>query len=82
MQAGWPAGADAPLETLGIQASTTADIDMRAQLFQLFQDQLNREGPYVRLVQPGRAIVATRDLTGLDFNPTWSIDLAAVRGSA
>jgi len=32
--------------------------------------------------QPGRAIVATRDLTGLDFNPTWSIDLAAVRGSA
>jgi len=32
--------------------------------------------------QPGRVIVATRDLTGLDFNPTWSIDLAAVRGSA
>lgn len=82
IRAGWPAGGDASLETLGIQASTTADIAMRTQLFQLFQDQLNREGPFFPLVQPGRAIVATRDLVGLDFNPTWWIDVARVSGSS
>jgi peptide/nickel transport system substrate-binding protein len=81
LRAGWPAAADASLESLGIQASTTADIDTRTQLFQLYQDQLNREGPFFPLVQPGRALVATRDLSGLDFNPMWSIDLAGVSGS-
>ncbi len=80
IRAGWTAGADASVESLGIQASTTADIGTRAQLFQLFQDQLNREGPFFPLVQPGRAIVAARQITRLDFNPTWTIDLAAVAG--
>jgi peptide/nickel transport system substrate-binding protein len=80
LRAGWPAGADASLESLGIQASTTADIETRRQLFESYQGQLNQDGPFLPLVQPGRTIVATRNITGLDFNPTWTIDLAAVAG--
>jgi len=80
IRAGWPAGADASLESLGIQASTTPDLAIRAQLFQLFQEQLNQDGPFFPLVQPGRAIVATRGITGLQFTPTWTLDIAAVAG--
>jgi peptide/nickel transport system substrate-binding protein len=80
VRAGWPAGADPSLESLGNQAATTADLATRAQLFQLWQGQLNSDGPFFPLVQPGRAIVATRNITTIEFNPNWSIDLPTVTG--
>jgi peptide/nickel transport system substrate-binding protein len=80
LRAGWPAGADPSLETLGIQAATTGELPIRAQLFQLMQGQLNAEGPFFPLLQPGKAIVATKDIATIPFNPIWSIDLAAVSG--
>jgi peptide/nickel transport system substrate-binding protein len=80
LRAGWPAGADPLLESLGIQAATTADLATRTQLLQSVAGQLNEDGPFFPLVQPGRTIVATKDITTIDYNPTWSIDLAAVTG--
>jgi len=32
------------------------------------------------LLQPGRVIVTTKDVTTIQLNPTWSIDVAAVSG--
>ena len=45
-----------------------------------FREAMNEEGPFVPLVQPGRVIVAATGIAAIDFNPTWSIDPAAVRG--
>ena len=80
LRAGWATGDDPSLETLGIQAGTTADLATRSQLFQQMQGQLNEEGPFFPLLQPGRAIVATKDITTIAFNPAWTIDLAGVSG--
>ncbi len=78
IRAGWPSGSDPSLESLGIQASTTADAATRAQLLQQLQGQLNQDGPFFPLVEPGRVIVAAGHVTGLEYNPSWSLDLAAV----
>ena len=80
LRAGWPAGADPSLESLGIQAGTTAGPATRTQLLESVMGQLNEDGPFFPLLQPGRTIVATKDITTIDYNPSWSIDLAAVTG--
>ena len=78
LRAGWHAGADPSLESLGIQAGTTADMPTRAQLFQHMQGQLNEDGPFFPLLQPGRIIVSSNGISGIVFNPSWSIDIAAL----
>jgi len=77
---GWAAGSDPALESLGAQASTTAGASTRRQLLQQLQGQLNQDGPFFPLLQPGRVIVTTADIETIDYNPTWSVDLAAVTG--
>jgi len=79
-KAGWTAGSDPAIESLGAQASTTADPVTRRQLLQQLQGQLNQDGPFFPLLQPGRVIVTTADIATIDYNPTWSVDLAAVTG--
>jgi len=80
IRAGWLAGADPSLESLGSKASTTADISTRGQLFQQIQTQMNQEGPIYPLIHPGQAVVATNDLTNVTYNPQWQLDLAAIGG--
>jgi peptide/nickel transport system substrate-binding protein len=80
LRAGWHAGADPSLESLGMQAATTADATTRVQLFQHLQGQLNDEGPYFPLLQPGRVIVAATGVAAVDYNPSWSVDIASVSG--
>ncbi len=80
IRAGWVAGADPSLESLGAKASTTADIATRGQLFQQIQTQLNQGGPIYPLIHPGQAVVATNDLTNVTYNPQWQLDLAAIGG--
>lgn len=80
LRAGWPVGADPSLESLGMQAATTADAPTRAQLFQHLQGQLNYEGPFFPLLQPGRVMVAAAGVAAIDYNPSWSVDIAAVSG--
>lgn len=80
LRAGWAAGTDPSLEALGVQASSTTDITARGHLFQQIQRQLNTEGPFFPLIQPGQVVVATKGVTGADYNPTWTIDPAGVGG--
>jgi len=79
-KAGWTAGSDPALESLGAQAGTTADPVIRRKLLEQLQGQLNQDGPYFPVLQPGRVIVTTADIATIDYNPTWSVDLAAVTG--
>jgi len=80
LRAGWAAGSDPSLEALGVQASSSTDNKARGQLFQQIQRQLNTDGPFFPLIQPGQVVVATKGVTGADYNPTWTIDPAGVGG--
>jgi peptide/nickel transport system substrate-binding protein len=80
LRAGWAAGADPSLEALGVQASSSTDNTARGKLFQQIQRQLNTDGPFFPLIQPGQVVVATKGVTGADYNPTWTIDPAGVGG--
>ncbi len=80
LRAGWAAGADPSLEALGVKASSSTDNTARGQLFQQIQRQMNTEGPFFPLIQPGQVVVATKGVTGADYNPTWTIDPAGVGG--
>jgi peptide/nickel transport system substrate-binding protein len=80
LRAGWVAGADPSLEALGTQASTTTDNALRKQQFQQIQTQLNADGPFFPLIQPGQVVAATKGVTGADYNPTWTIDVSAAGG--
>jgi len=80
LRAGWATGADSSLEALGTQAGSTTDNNQRGQLFQQIQRQLNTDGPFFPLIQPGQVVVATKGVTGADYNPTWTIDVAGAGG--
>jgi peptide/nickel transport system substrate-binding protein len=80
-RAGWQAGADPALEQLGAQASATADDQKRAQLFRDIQTRLNQEGPFFPLLQPGQIMAGSKNLTGVVYNASWTIDVATVSSS-
>jgi peptide/nickel transport system substrate-binding protein len=80
LRAGWAAGSDPSLEALGVQASSSTDNTARGQLFQQIQRQLNTDGPFFPLIQPGQVVAASKGVTGADYNPTWTIDPAGVGG--
>ena len=80
LRAGWAAGADPSLEALGVQASSSTDNTARGHLFQQIQRQLNTDGPFFPLIQPGQVVAATKGVTGADYNPTWTIDVAGAGG--
>src|SRR5579859_7234227 len=80
LRAVWAKGADPSLEALGAQASSSTDNTARGQLFQQIQRQLNTDGPFFPLIQPGQVVAATKGVTGADYNPTWTIDPAGVGG--
>ena len=80
LRAGWATGADPSLEALGVQAGSTTDNTVRGQLFQQIQQQMNTDGPFFPLIQSGQVVVATKGVTGADYNPTWTLDVAGAGG--
>jgi peptide/nickel transport system substrate-binding protein len=80
LRAGWAKGSDPSLEALGVQAASSTDNTARGQLFQQIQRQLNTDGPWFPLIQPGQVVAASKGVSGFDYNPTWTIDPAGVSG--
>ena len=78
LRAGWKAGTDKDLEALGDKAATTIGDDARKALYTEIQTKLNAEGPFVPLIQPSQNIVTAATVTGLTFNPVWTVDVAAL----
>jgi peptide/nickel transport system substrate-binding protein len=73
LRAGWTAGSDPSLEALGVQAASTTDNVARGELVQRVQTQLNADGPFFPLIQPGQVVATTKGLAGADYNPIWTI---------
>ncbi|GGK73232.1 ABC transporter substrate-binding protein [Sphaerisporangium melleum] len=78
LRAGWKAGADKDLEALGDKAAATIGDDTRKQLYTDIQHKLNESGPFVPLIQPSQNIVTAASVTGLQFHPVWTVDVAAL----
>ncbi|MFF2522649.1 ABC transporter substrate-binding protein [Streptomyces liangshanensis] len=76
LRAGSKAGADPALTALGEQAATTTDAAGRQKLYEEIQTDLNNDGAFIPLMQPSRHIVAASSVTGLAYNPVWTIDVA------
>jgi len=73
-RAGWPAGADPTIETLGEKIRNSSAEDA-LPLFTDFQEQLNDHGPFVTLLLPPTTIVTTSDVAGLVMTPTGEFDI-------
>jgi peptide/nickel transport system substrate-binding protein len=78
LRAGWKAGADKELEAAGDKAATTLGDDARKQAYADIQTKLNASGPFVPLIQPSQNIVTAASVTGLAYNPVWTVDVASL----
>ncbi|MEU6431214.1 ABC transporter substrate-binding protein [Microbispora sp. NPDC046973] len=76
LRAGWKAGSDKELEAAGEKAATTVGDDARKQAYQDIQKKLNAGSPFIPLIQPSQNIVTAASVTGLAFNPVWTVDVA------
>jgi peptide/nickel transport system substrate-binding protein len=75
-RAGWHKGAAGSIEDAGAKAATAIGDDARRQAYADVQTQLNASGPFIPLIQPGQNIVTAATVTGLEYHPVWTVDVA------
>lgn len=78
LRAGWKAGADKDVEAAADKAGAAVTDDDRKQAFTDFQQKLNATGPFMPLIQPGQNIVTAASVTGVEYHPVWTIDVAGL----
>ncbi|MFI6457266.1 ABC transporter substrate-binding protein [Streptosporangium amethystogenes] len=79
LRAGWKAGADKELEAAGAKAATTIGDEARKQAYVDVQTRLNAAGTFIPLIQPSQNIVTAKSVTGLEFHPVWTVDVADLK---
>jgi peptide/nickel transport system substrate-binding protein len=79
LRAGWPAGSEKTVETLGAKVRVTTNNAAREKLYQTIQKRLNAYGPFFPLLQPTQVFAATKDLKVAKFNAVYSIDVTQTR---
>ena len=71
--------ADPAIVAAGKQVTSTLDLAARAAAMQQWQRAMNASSPYIVLASNSSMVVATSELTGVDYSAAgWQIDLAAV----
>jgi peptide/nickel transport system substrate-binding protein len=80
-RAGWTQG-PASLETLVSQAESATQSSQRISLYEQLQLALNKDSPFIPLIQPELYIVSTSNLTGIYPNPDWQFGFASVGGTS
>ena len=78
VRAGWPKGADAPIEALAAKALVTTASAARKSLYEQIQQQLNQRGPFFPLIQPTQVFVSTSDLSNAVYNAEYDVDVTQV----
>jgi peptide/nickel transport system substrate-binding protein len=63
---------------LAQQAGSTVSDSQRATLFQQLQQQMNTYSPWIPEFQPESILVGTSNLTGVESNDIWGVNLATV----
>jgi peptide/nickel transport system substrate-binding protein len=77
-RANWPTTAAPAIDQAATAASTSTDPTQRVALYQRFQQALNAGGPFIPLLQPPTNIVTANTVTGVAYNPIWSVDVSAI----
>ncbi|NUW34321.1 ABC transporter substrate-binding protein [Nonomuraea sp. SMC257] len=80
LRAGWKDGADKAASAAGDKAAAAVGDDARKQAYADMQKQLNASSPFVPLIQPGQNIVTATSVTGLEYHPVWTVDVADLAG--
>ncbi|MEU4701124.1 ABC transporter substrate-binding protein [Nonomuraea dietziae] len=76
LRAGWKDGADKAVSAAGDKAATTIGDEARKAAYADVQTKLNASGPFIPLIQPSQNIVTAASVTGLEYHPVWTVDLA------
>lgn len=76
LRAGWKEGAAKEIEAAGEKAAAAIGDDARKTAYTDLQAKLNASGPFVPLIQPGQNIVTAASVTGLEYHPVWTVDIA------
>ncbi|MFC4116257.1 ABC transporter substrate-binding protein [Nonomuraea zeae] len=76
LRAGWKKGAAAEIEAAGEKAAVAIGDDARKTAYADVQTQLNASGPFIPLIQPSQNIVTAQSVTGLEYHPVWTVDVA------
>ncbi|MEU0572069.1 ABC transporter substrate-binding protein [Nonomuraea sp. NPDC005983] len=76
LRAGWKKDAAKEIEAAGETAATAVGDDARKQAYADVQTKLNASGPFIPLIQPSQNIVTAASVTGLEYHPVWTVDVA------
>ncbi|WP_157252218.1 ABC transporter substrate-binding protein [Nonomuraea typhae] len=76
LRAGWKAGTAKDIEAAGEKAASTIGDEARKTVYHDVQNKLNAGGPFVPLIQPSQNIVTAASVTGLEYHPVWTVDVA------
>jgi len=78
LRAGWAEGAAPEVVTIGAEAAASIDPVARPELYAQWQTALNEAGPFISLFQPALTLVSSKEITELEYNPMWTVDLGSV----
>ncbi|PZG08802.1 ABC transporter substrate-binding protein [Nonomuraea aridisoli] len=76
LRAGWKEGSNKELEEAGEKAAAAIGDEAREAAYADVQNKLNAEGPFIPLLQPSQNIVTAASVTGLEYHPVWTVDIA------
>jgi peptide/nickel transport system substrate-binding protein len=79
LRAGWKAGANDALTTLGKQAAVETDNTARGKVFQQIQQSMNQQSPFMPLFQSAQVAVTAKSVSGFAYNAIWTVDFAALK---
>lgn len=78
LRAGWTEDMSPELTDLADAALLETDMDNREQRFADFATAMQEQGPFVPLIVPGSNIATSASISDIDYNSTWTIDIAEI----
>lgn len=78
LRAGWDATASPEIAELVAAARNATTVEERTDAFSAYAAAMQEAGPFVPLIVPGNNIASDESVTGVTYNPTWTLDLTAL----
>jgi peptide/nickel transport system substrate-binding protein len=78
LHAGWSKGSDPAVEQLAAKALVATAPAARRSLYRRIQLGMNARSPFIPLIQPTQAFVATSDLAGASFSGAYDVDVTQI----
>jgi peptide/nickel transport system substrate-binding protein len=79
LRAGWSADMSPDVTAAATAASAASGDDARKAAYETWQNTANASGPFIPVIQPGQYAVTTSEITSLDLNPVWTVNIADIK---